>query len=57
MSLKSALSGGMVAGIGLLALLFILLEILFYLALLVVVFGGAYFLLEHFGVLMVGVPL
>ena len=54
---NDALAGGATAGIGLLALFFILLEIAFYVALLVVVFGGAYFVLEHFGVLMAGVPL
>ena len=52
-----ALAGGATAGIGLLALFVILLEIAFYVALLVVVFGGAYFVLEHFDVLMAGVPL
>lgn len=54
---KDALAGGATAGIGLFALFFILLEIAFYVALLVIAFGGAYFVLEHFDVLMAGVPL
>ena len=55
MDFSDALAGGVTTGIGLVVLLFVLLEIVFYAALLVVIFGGAYFVLEHFGVLMAGV--
>lgn len=58
MGLRNAAVGGAVAGTGLLALLLILaivlLKVLFVAALAIVVFGGAYLVLEHFGVLAVG---
>jgi len=57
MGVKNAMKGGAVAGIGMLSVFFILIALLFKLALLVIVLGGAYFVLEHFGVLMAGVPL
>jgi hypothetical protein len=57
MSLGNALRGGAAAGVGLLALLIGLLYILFYVALVIIVFGGAYYVLDHLGVLLLGVPL
>jgi hypothetical protein len=57
MSLGNALRGGAAAGVGLLALLIGLLYILFYVALAIIVFGGAYYVLDHLGVLLLGVPL
>jgi len=57
MGIKNALADGVAVGIGLFSLFFVLLETVVYLALLVIVLGGAYFVLEHFDVLMAGVPL
>jgi len=57
MGVKSAATGGLVAGIGVVGLLLALLYLLFYLAMVVIVFGGAYYVLDHFNVLMTGVPL
>ena len=57
MEIKSAVNGGLMAGVGLLGVVILALALLFKIAILVVVFGGAYYLLKHFGVLMAGVPL
>lgn len=50
--ISDALKAGAVAGVGLLSLLLIVAAVLFKLALVVVVIGGAWLILEHFGVLM-----
>lgn len=48
MAVKEVL--GLFGGLGAVMAL-ILLNVLYYLAVLVVVFGGAYFILQHFGIL------
>jgi sterol desaturase/sphingolipid hydroxylase (fatty acid hydroxylase superfamily) len=54
MSSRNLLKGGLTAAFGGVALLVILIEIALYVALAIVLFGGAYYILQHFGVLMLG---
>jgi sterol desaturase/sphingolipid hydroxylase (fatty acid hydroxylase superfamily) len=52
MSSRNLLKGGLTAAFGGVALLVILIEIALYVALAIVLFGGAYYILQHFGLLM-----